>query len=67
MTAPRATLTVIVPHDRAEKMRKAGGWRPGRSNKHTVTLMADYPTEAEALVAGRRHDPLVWAVERAGS
>lgn len=60
----RATLTVVAPHDKATRMLKAGGWKTGRSNRHTITLHAVYPTEAEAHTAGRRLTPLVWAVER---
>ncbi len=58
-------LVVVTPADYIEKFI-AAGFRPGRSNNYTTTLIKTYPSDEEAMRVGHRLNKFVWSVEKKG-
>jgi hypothetical protein len=59
------TLVAVVPHKDAKGYTKLKGWRAGKANAFTVTLMHDYETAADAMRMGYHafgHE-IVWGIE----
>ena len=57
-----ATLVVVVPIERALRMVDKGGWKPGRTNGFTSTLIKEFESADAAMIAGSKSRS-TWNVE----
>ena len=54
---------VVVPIERAQRMI-AKGWKPGRTNGYTSTVMREFESVDDAVAAGRLLRRSTWNIEQ---